>query len=45
MATKLPYVLPFEDGSVVAAILLKAQALPDKEQIATKPSCSKQLLI
>lgn len=36
MATKLPYVLPFEDGSVVAAILLKAQALPDAEHIATK---------
>lgn len=36
MATKLPYVLPFEDGSVVAAILLKAQGLPDVEQIATK---------
>lgn len=36
MATKLPYVLPFEDGSVVAAILLKAQGLPDAEQIATK---------
>lgn len=36
MATKLPYVLPFEDGSVVAAILLKAQALPGIEQIATK---------
>lgn len=36
MATKLPYVLPFEDGSVVAAILLKAQGLPETEQIATK---------
>ena len=36
MATKLPYVLPFEDGSEVAAILLKAQGLPEKEQIATK---------
>lgn len=36
MATKLPYVLPFEDGSVVAAILLKAQGLPEAEQIATK---------
>ena len=36
MATKLPYVLPFEDGSVVAAILLKAQELPESEQIATK---------
>lgn len=36
MATKLPYVLPFEDGSVVAAILLKAQVLPEAEQIATK---------
>lgn len=28
--------LPFEDGSIVAAILLKAQGLPEKEQIATK---------
>lgn len=28
--------LPFEDGSVVAAILLKAQGLPETEQIATK---------
>jgi hypothetical protein len=36
MATKLPYVLPFEDGAEVAAILLKAQGLPEKEQIATK---------
>lgn len=36
MATKLPYVLPFEDGSIVAAILLKAQGLPEAEQIATK---------
>lgn len=36
MATKLPYVLPFEDGAEVAAILLKAQGLPDAEQIATK---------
>lgn len=36
MATKLPYVLPFEDGAVVAAILLKAQGLPETEQIATK---------
>lgn len=36
MATKLPYVLPFEDGAEVAAILLKAQGLPETEQIATK---------
>lgn len=28
--------LPFEDGSIVAAILLKAQGLPEAEQIATK---------